>query len=128
MPPPPDPATDDEDRSKARIDECRAALLADANDVLRERPDLRLVGFVIEPDAPEMILIRQILPANRTPPNSGFVGVVERALAVRILGVVAPALLDWLEAGDGVALRSLPVVYLARTGMRTATLRWLAGA
>jgi hypothetical protein len=127
MPPPPEPAPDDADRSKARINECRAALLAEANDVFREHPNLRLVGFVVEPDAPEGLLIRQILPANRTPPSGGFVDVVERALAVRILGVVAPALLDWLEAEQGVALRSLPVVYLARTGMRTATLRWLAG-
>jgi hypothetical protein len=126
MTPPPDPAPDDADRSKARINECRAALLTEANDVLRDRPNLRLVGFVIEPDAPEGLLVRQLLPSNRTPPAVGFVGVVERALAVRILGVVAPALLDWLEAEQGVALRSLPVVYLARTGMRTATLRWLA--
>ena len=43
-----------------------------------------------------------------------------------ILGVVAPALLDWLEAEEGVAMRELPVVYLARTGTRTAALRWLA--
>jgi hypothetical protein len=84
MTPPPDPAPDDADRSKARINECRAALLAEANDVLRERPDLRLVGCVIEPDAPEGLLIHQLLPANRTPPSGGFVGVVERALAVRM--------------------------------------------
>lgn len=126
MTPPPDPAADDDRRSAARIDECRAALFAEANDVLRERPDLRLVGFVIEPDAPEGILIRQLLPANSTPRAGGFVGVVERALAVRILGVVAPALLDWVEAEEGVAMRELPVVYLARTGTRTAALRWLA--
>jgi hypothetical protein len=92
---------------------------------LRERPDLRLVGFVIEPDAPEGVLIRDLLPATRS--ATGFVGVVKRAVAVRILGVVAPALLDWLEAEDGVAVRELPVVYLARTGMRTAALRWTAG-
>jgi hypothetical protein len=79
---------------------------------------------LIEPDAPENVVVRQILPPTNAPPA---VGVVERAIAVRILGVVAPALLDWLEAEEGVALRQLPVVYLAQTGMRTAALRWTAG-
>lgn len=122
----PSPVDPDQQRSLARIEVVRAALVAEASDVLRERPDLRLVAFVIEPDAPEGILIRQLLPPGGQQASGGFAGVVERALAVQILGVVAPALLDWLEAEDEGLSRGLPVVYLARTGMRTAVIPWPA--
>lgn len=122
----PEPSDADERRSIARIEELRAALLAEADEALRARPGVRVVGFVIEPDAPEGILVRQLLPPRGRQTTGGFAGVVERAIAIRILGVVAPALLDWIDVDEDGPDRGLPVVYLARAGMRTAVLKWLA--
>ena len=116
-------AANSEDRdSPDRIERDRAALLAEAAVVLRERPDLRIVGMVIEPEAPEAEMFRRQFSEEHHRASLGFVGIVERHLTVELLGRVAPDLLDWLDDDEPFAPRQLPVVYFARTGMRTAAL------
>jgi hypothetical protein len=122
----PTPGDSEEQGSRARIDRHRAALVAEATAVSRERPELRIVGMVVEPDARESELFRKLLPSDRRQASAGFVGIVERSIALQLLGAFAPALLDWIESEGRAKERRLPVIYLARTGMRTAAFPWPA--
>jgi hypothetical protein len=90
-------------------------------------PDARVVGMVIESDAPEAESLRQLLPLGARVPSQGFVGIVPREIALQILGAAAPAALDWLEDESNGRKRKLPVIYAARTGLRTAALEYQVG-
>jgi hypothetical protein len=102
----------------------RAALVEQALATHREQPGLRIVGLVIEPDAPEADAFRQILPPEFRAAGQGFVGTIPRDVAVRLLGEMAPGALDWLEDGGTGARRRLPVIYAAKRGVRTTLIEY----
>jgi hypothetical protein len=102
----------------------RAALVEQALATHRELPDLRVVGLVIEPDAPEVEAFRQILPPGVRTADQGFVGMMPREVAVRLLGEMAPGALDWLEDDGAGARRLLPVIYAAKRGVRTTSIEY----
>ena len=102
----------------------RAALIAQARLTHREQPGLRVVGLVIEPDAPEAEAFRQILPPEVRTADQGFVGTMPRDVAVRLLGEIAPGALDWLEDDGAGARRCLPVIYAAKRGVRTTSIEY----
>jgi len=90
----------------------------------REQPGLRVVGLVIEPDAPEAEAFRQILPPELRVAGQGFVGTMPRDVAIRLLGEMAPGALDWLE-DDGTGARGcLPVIHAAKRGVRTTAIEY----
>ena len=51
-----------DDRCDAAIEQHRATLIAEAIDIQRQNPGIRLVGMVIEPDAPEADAIQPFQP------------------------------------------------------------------
>ena len=102
----------------------RAALIAQALGTHREQPDLRVVGLVIEPDAPEAEAFRQILPPELRAADQGFVGTIPRHIAVGLLASLAPGALDWLEDDRTGARRRLPVIYAAKRGIRTTSIEY----
>jgi hypothetical protein len=109
-------------RAVAAIEQHRATLLAEAIDIQRQYPGIRLVGMVIEPDAPEADALRPMLPPEVRDQVQRFVGTMERAIALKILGASAPAVLDWLEDDHVGLVWKLPVVYAAKTGVRAASI------
>ena len=114
-------------RSFEAIEQFRATLIAEAVDIFRQDPDARIVGMVIESDAPEAKTFRQLLPPDSRGPSQGFVGIVPREIALQLLGAAAPAALDWLEDDGNGRSRRLPVIYAARTGLRTAAVEYDVG-
>jgi hypothetical protein len=102
----------------------RASLIAQALTTHREVPDLRVVGLVIEPDAPEAEAFRRLLPPELQAADHGFVGTMPREVAVRLLGSIAPGALDWIEDDGAGARRRLPVIYAAKRGVRTTSIEY----
>jgi hypothetical protein len=125
--PPPDPAplqgeTDDP------VAPHRAALVEQALATHRGQPDLRVVGLVIEPDAPEAEAFLRLVPPALRAAGQGFVGTMPRDVAVRLLGEIAPGALDWLDDDGAGARRRLPVIYAAKRGVRTTSIEYDAPA
>jgi len=124
-------ATDPADRRDEADDPVaphRAALIAQARLTHREQPGLRVVGLVIEPDAPEAEAFRRLLPPELRATSQGFVGTMPRDVAVRLLGEISPAALDWLEDDGAGPRRCLPVIYAAKQGVRTTSIEYDAPA
>jgi len=102
-------------RSFDLIDQHRATLAAEAARIAKEHPGARMVGLILEADAPEAVEFRRALKL----PNdvAGFVGVVPRKMALAILGQHAPAELDVEDDATG-SMRKLPILLAAKTGFR----------
>ena len=101
--------------------EHRQALLEDALDLLREHPEMEVVGLILDGSASEAASFQAVfaqacgLPAD----GRGFLGVVPRDLVIHILRTNAPATLDWLPPSrqqDG--SRMLPLCVATRQGFR----------
>jgi hypothetical protein len=73
----PDPAARADEPDDA-VAPHRAALVEQALATHREQPELRVVGLVIEPDAPEAEAFRQILPPVHRAADQDFVGTMPR--------------------------------------------------
>jgi hypothetical protein len=102
----------------------RAALVEQAIATHLEHPGLRVVGLVIEPEAPEAEAFRRLLPPEHRGAGQGLVGTLPRDVAVRLLGEIAAGAIDWLEEDGAGARRSLPVVYAAKRGVRTTSIEY----
>ena len=102
----------------------RAALVEQALATHREQSGLRVVGLVIEPDAPEAEAFRRILPPELRVAGQGLVGTMPRDIAVRLLGEIARGALDWLEDDGAGPRRCLPVIYAAKRGVRTTSIEY----
>ena len=111
----------EQQRSYELLEEHRAALLADALELLREHPDLEVVGLILDADASEAAAFRSAIEqaTGQTFAGRGFLGVAPRQFVIQILRANAPATLDWLPAstmpgGD----RALPLVASTKQGVR----------
>ena len=122
--PSPDPAARPDDPVAPH----RAALVEQALATHLEQPGLRVVGLVIEPDAPEAEAFRRLLPPELRAAGQGFVGTMPRDIAVRLLGEIAPGALDWLEDDGAGARQRLPVIFAAKRGVRTTSIEYDAPA
>src|SRR5262245_34926930 len=68
-------------RSFDLIDQHRSTLATEAARIAKEHPRARIVGVIVEADAPEAAAFLRLLAPDAQPVN-GFVGVVPRHLAV----------------------------------------------
>jgi hypothetical protein len=102
----------------------RAALVEQTLASHRELPDLRVVGLVIEPDAPEAEAFRRPLPPEHRAVDRGLVFTMPRDAAVRLLGAIAPGVLDWIEDDRAGPRRRLPVIHVAKRGVRTTSIEY----
>lgn len=113
-------------RSFDQIEQHRATLAAEAARIAREHPAARLVGLVIEADAPEAAAFLRML-APGTPTVGSFVGIVPRKMAVELLSSNAPQGLDWLEDDPVGSKRKLPILVVTKTGYRTGVAEYEPG-
>ena len=102
------------------LEEHRAALAADAAELLREHPALELVGLIMEAEASEAVAFREAFEraTGQSFTGKGFLGVVPRELVLRILRANAPATLDWLPPSREGPPRTIPLVAVTRRGFR----------
>lgn len=107
----------EQQRSYELLEEHRAALVADALELLREHPELEVVGLILDADASEASAMRQALEraTGQNFAGRGFIGVAPRQFVLQILRANAPASLDWLPASGA---RVLPLVAVTKGGVR----------
>ncbi len=103
-----------------------APLIAQALATNWEQQDLRVVGLVIDPDAPEAEAFRRLLSPELRAAGQGLVGTMPPDVAVRLLGEIAPGTLDWLEDDGAGALWRRWVIHVARRGGRTTSIEYEA--
>lgn len=113
-------------RSFDLIDQHRATLASEAARIAKEHPGARMVGLILEGDAPEAV---EFLRALELPNDiAGFVGVVPRKMALDILGQSAPAGLDFVANDTIGPMRKLPILFAAKTGVRLGLVEYAIGA
>ena len=88
----PDPNSSDE-----VVDFHLHSLLAQAKEVARVRPEMRLVGLVADEGTPEAALLLSKKTKLATAPDRRVSALLSRELAKSILVDTTPKLLDWLE-------------------------------
>lgn len=99
-----------------------AALIAQAKDVARERPDERIVGVVAEKDTPEAAHLLGIGARVNRARDGSVSALISRESAKKHLVNMTPQLLEWLEDDGEGSHRKLPVIHAARRGLRTTAL------
>ncbi len=90
----------EQQRSYELLEEHRAALVADALEILREHPQLEVVGLIVDGDASEAAALQKALEhaTRQSFAGRGFVGVAPRQFVLEFLRANAPATLEWLPA------------------------------
>lgn len=118
----PDPLQNfgEQQRSYELLEEHRAALVADALEILREHPQLEVVGLIVDGDASEAAAMRKALEeaTRQSFAGRGFVGVAPRQFVLEILRANASASLEWLPAASTGSSRVLPLVAITKGGVR----------
>jgi hypothetical protein len=110
---------DDEEDVHARsvIERHRNELIDKAERCGREYADVRLVGLILEREAPEAPTFLAKLPASEAGLPS-FSVLVARDYALSLLEAVAPEALDWLPSDEPEgSLKRLPVIFTNRRGL-----------
>ena len=99
----------------------RDYLIECVKEAIKLHPEKKLVGYVLEKDAPEIMSILQS-PAEINRAEDGSIALVlTRESAKRLLAAFSPQVLEWLENNEpGV----LPVIQSAKRGMRAGVLRY----
>lgn len=109
--------------------EHRQALLDDALDLVREHPQLEVVGLILDGSASEAAPFQAAFAqaSGQSAAGRGFLGVVPRDLVIHILRANAPATLDWLPPSrrqDG--SRMLPLCAATQHGFRFGAIAYQA--
>jgi len=100
-----------------------AGLIAKVREARRDHPDARPVALVAEADTSEARSIRG-KPDVLVGPDGSAATLITRESAKKLLVQVTPRLLDWLEDEGNETIRNLPVIHIARQGLRTGTIGW----
>lgn len=110
----------EQQRSYELLEEHRAALVADALEMLREHPEIDVAGLILDADASEACAMRKALDqaTGQDFAGRGFIGVVPRQFVLEILRANAPATLDWFPASTNQGARVLPLVAVTKRGVR----------
>jgi hypothetical protein len=104
------------------VEELRSELVLCARAMRRARPWERFVALVVEAGIPDEAKFRALLPAERSGRAGNFFVLVKRESALEVLGDAAPQLLDWTyDEGEG-PMAQLPLIQVARRGVRTGAL------
>lgn len=107
--------------SEHAIDSHKAALAAQAVEVIREDPNHEPVGVLAAPGTPEAEWVQKQPWAPASREGSGFSGLLSRGIVVEILRQSNPALLDWIVDSHGPdGRRFLPIVVFTKNGSRAA--------
>lgn len=114
-------------RSKDLVALHQQALLSEAERIWNTDPKARVVGLVLERDAPQLQSLRPVLPVADEA-TLGFAGVIPRMLAVELIARSAPQGLDWLFDEGTPPRRQLPVLVCLSDGIRTAAIGYMASS
>lgn len=113
-------------RSFDLIGQHRLTLAAEATRIARMVPSARMVGVIIERDAPEAAtFVRSLAPDS--PPVDAFVGVIPRKYALDLLEAKLHERIDWFEDEVDSPVRMLPILVVTKTGYRTSVAEYDAG-
>ena len=96
-------------------------LIERARETTREKPDVRLVAFVMDANAPETISVLISSAEIHRAEDKSISLTVTRESAKELLLKWSPAQLEWL--GDSKP-GSLPVIHFAKRGLRTRTITY----
>lgn len=100
----------------------KAALLDDARKLLGERPELEVVGVILEFGAPEGATLFAALEkaSGQKFQGRGFIGLMPREMLVDVLRKNSPAHLEWLPSPEAGAPRRLAIAAFTKAGVQIA--------
>jgi len=117
-------------RSFDLLEEHRSALVADARAMMRENPEIQVVGLILDGEANEAEAFRTALEeaTGHDLNGKGFLGVAPRHFVVDMLRQDSPASLEWIPSnttrdGHGEVRHWLPLVAMTKEGVRFSAVR-----
>ena len=104
----------------------REILLEDAQEFIRENPQVPVVGLIFDGAALEATDLRAAFEKATGQPfeGRGFIGVAPREFVVRLVRANAPAAIEWLPDSMHGTTRMLPVAAYTKNGVRFAAIEF----